>query len=618
MTKWWTVLITVAVLATIKIWNPDPLQSLRYIQYDAFQQNMEQVQVDDIVLVNIDEKAIQREGQYPWPRDIVAKYIEQGPPNSLYVLNMIYSEPDRFGGDPQLQAAMANKAVVLSSAPTTQLSDGVGTFVGVATLGKEPKGWLYEYPGLLYPIDPLSSYAFGVGATASNGDVPSGVVRRAPLVIRANGVQYPQLALDVLRVYTGEPSYSIKAGDNGVEWVRIGRLDPITTDSYSNVPIAFWNQFKSQSILDPLPDGKILIFGVTAEGYSNPVATPMGAKYPQEVQGHLIQTMLSGVQIKEPDWSATAELALLLILCLSMIAAVYTLPTALAAIIGIGVLGASAGVSYYFWQSLIFLDATWSFFGSLIVFAQSSFNKYYTTFKLKEQIKKQFGTYLSPDMVQKLQDDPSLLKLGGDRKEMTFLFTDIMGFTPVSEVFKDNDDPEGLVELINTYLDKMTKIILANGGTIDKYMGDCIMAFWNAPLDCPEHAALAIKSAIEIEAATIELNKQFEEQELGLPPINVGTGVNTGTCIVGNMGSETRFDYSVVGDAVNLAARLEATAGRGDYKQWKVIVSEYTKECAELYTAVNPTSLSFNYEKIDSILVKGKSEPITIYFPKNL
>jgi len=152
----------------------------------------------------------------------------------------------------------------------------------------------------------------------------------------------------------------------------------------------------------------------------------------------------------------------------------------------------------------------------------------------------------------------------------------------------------------------MTKIILANGGTIDKYMGDCIMAFWNAPLACDNHAELAIKSAIEIEQATIELNKQFEEQDLGLPPINVGTGVNSGTCIVGNMGSETRFDYSVVGDAVNLSARLEATAGRNDYKKWKIIISEYTKELA---------GDCFDYEKIDSILVKGKSEPITIYFP---
>jgi adenylate cyclase len=207
-------------------------------------------------------------------------------------------------------------------------------------------------------------------------------------------------------------------------------------------------------------------------------------------------------------------------------------------------------------------------------------------------------------MVKMLQKDPSLLRLGGERKEMTFLFTDIMGFTPVSEAFKKNDDPEGLVDLINTYLDGMTNIILKNGGTIDKYMGDCIMAFWNAPLDCPNHADKAVKSAIEIRRKTEELNKEFKEQKLDLPPINVGTGVNTGTCIVGNMGSETRFDYSVIGDAVNLAARLEATAGRHEYKEWPIIISKDTVELCKY---------PYQFKNIGSILVKGKTEPVTIY-----
>ena len=204
--------------------------------------------------------------------------------------------------------------------------------------------------------------------------------------------------------------------------------------------------------------------------------------YPHEVQSNLVHTMLSGVQIIEPDWSSIAELGLLVILCLVMLVVVYTLPTFLSGIVGVLLLGASAGVSYYYWQTFVFVDATFSTFGSLVVLAQSSFNKYFTTYKLKEQIKKQFGTYLSPDMVQQLQDNPNMLVLGGERKEMTFLFMDICGFTPVSEHYKNNDDPEGLVELINMYLDTMTKIILNNGGTIDKYMGDCIMAFWNAPL----------------------------------------------------------------------------------------------------------------------------------------
>ena len=197
------------------------------------------------------------------------------------------------------------------------------------------------------------------------------------------------------------------------------------------------------------------------------------------------------------------------------------------------------------------------------------------------------------------------MKLGGDRKEMTFLFMDIVGFTPISEYYKNNDDPEGLVELVNEFLDAMTTIILENGGTIDKYMGDCIMAFWNAPLPCKNHAEMAVKSAIEIEEKTNELKALYKER--GLPDINVGTGVNTGDCIVGNMGSKSRFDYSVIGDAVNLAARLEATAARHEYIEYKTIISSFTQQLLpQGYVSHN----------IGTIKVKGKEEEITIYSPK--
>ena len=600
MTKWWTVLITIALFAAIDIWNPDPLKSLRYIQYDYFQQQMEPIDVEDIVLVNIDEKAIRKEGQYPWPRDTVAKYLNNGPADSLYVMNMLYSEKDRFNGDQALQQAMANKAVVLSSMPTTQLSDGVGNYVGVGIFGQEPKGWLYEFPGLLFPIDDLSSYAFGVGASAAIPDQPTGVVRRAPLVIRAAGERYPGLALDVLRVYTGEPSYTIKTGDNGVEWVRIGKQDPITTDSFAQLNIAYWNKFKQVSIVDPLPAGKVLIFGVTAEGYSNPVPTPTGGLYPHVIQGHLVNTALSGVQIQEPDWTPIAELLALVLIGLVIFAVVYTTPTLLAGSISLGILCACILVPLHVWNSaLLFFDTTLLFLSSLVVFAQSSFNKYYVTYQQKQQIKKQFGTYLSPDMVRMLQDDPSLLKLGGERREMSFMFMDICGFTPISEHYKNNDDPEGLVELVNKFLDLQTKIILNNNGTVDKYMGDCIMAFWNAPLPCDNHADMAVKTSIEIIEATKELNEELKP--LGLPPINVGIGVNTGDCIVGNMGSEVRFDYSVIGDAVNLAARLESQTR--NYAGVDLLLSSFTRDsCTE-----------GTFTEVDRIKVKGKTEEVTIY-----
>ena len=192
---------------------------------------------------------------------------------------------------------------------------------------------------------------------------------------------------------------------------------------------------------------------------------------------------------------------------------------------------------------------------------------------------------------------------------MSFLFMDIVGFTPISEYYKNNDDPEGLVTVINDYLNRMSKIVLKNGGTIDKYMGDCIMAFWNAPLDCENHAEMAVKTAIECAEETENIKKEFKEK--GLPDINIGSGVNTGTCIVGNMGSESRLDYSVIGDAVNLAARLEAATRNYKDENGKVpalIYSSYTKDQLKDVESV----------EIDKIKVKGKEELITIYRPKSL
>jgi len=220
----------------------------------------------------------------------------------------------------------------------------------------------------------------------------------------------------------------------------------------------------------------------------------------------------------------------------------------------------------------------------------------------KQQIKKQFEHYLDPRQVKALQKNPDLLKLGGERKDMSYLFMDIIGFTPISEYYKNKDDPEGLVVLVNEFLDDMTNIILANGGMVDKFMGDCIMAVFGAPLDMPNHAEMAVKSAIEIEAKTLELKQRYKDR--GLPDINVGTGVNTGPAIIGNMGSSTRFDFSVIGDAVNLAARLEATAGRGDYSRFPTIYSSMT---------MDQLPDTYKSKKIGDIKVKGKEDVITIY-----
>jgi len=263
--------------------------------------------------------------------------------------------------------------------------------------------------------------------------------------------------------------------------------------------------------------------------------------------------------------------------------------------------------SFYLFDKFLYLT-NWSYpvIVGFIVFAHLIFNNFARENRLKQQIRKQFETYLDPRQVAILQKDPSKLKLGGERKEMSFLFMDIVGFTPISEYYKNKDDPEGLVEVVNDYLNRMTKIVLDNGGTVDKYMGDCIMAFWNAPLDCPNHAEMAVKTAIECAEETDKIKAEFKEK--GLPDINIGSGVNTGTCIVGNMGSEMRLDYSVIGDAVNLAARLEATTRNYKDENGKVtplLYSSFTHEKLENIQSV----------EVDKIKVKGKEELITIYKP---
>ena len=602
MTKWWSVLPVIVLFAFLKLTQADIVKTVQFGYYDQLQKNQEIVSVDDIVLVNIDESAIEKEGQYPWPRQTIAKYINSAPNNTLLVSTIIWSEPDRFAGDQELSNSIAQKPMILASAPTRQTTTvDLGIYANVSTFGK-PVDSLIDYSGILTPIPELAQMSMGIGAVSAEVDQPTGVLRRVPLMVGINGTPYPSLGLDAIRVWIGEPSYTVKYNSLGVEWIRLGKQDPLITEPSSELPVAFWHDFKSQSILEPIPEGKIAILGVTAEGYSNPVATPKGAVYPHEVQGHQIQTVLSGVQILQPDWTVIVELLVLVGICLGILVAVYMLSTVLGVIVSIGFLVFPLGLSFYVWNdSFLFLDGVWASLAGILVFGQSSFNQYYTTFKLKEQVKKQFGTYLSPDMVYMLQKDPSLLKLGGERKEMSFLFMDICGFTPISEHYKNNNDPEGLVELVNEFLNEMTQIILKNGGTIDKYMGDCIMAFWNAPLPCDNHAELAVKSAIEIERKTDELRKIYNER--GLPPINVGTGINTGDCIVGNMGSDSRFDYSVIGDAVNLAARLEATASRGDYKDYPTIYSSFTMNKLTDTSSV----------KIGQIKVKGKEELIDIY-----
>ena len=588
-----------ALLIVPLLFNFVPLEILRLKTFDAFVETPEPS--GHFVILNITEEDVQERGGYPFPRQELAQIqidlLNNGAIGVGWVI--LFPQEDRFGGDKDFSTALSYSPSILAM-PEFNNGDYPKTH-GTVILG--PDVVLPKATGFLQNIPELQSSA-AQGAVSAPVDVDN-LVRRLPLLQQTPDGWVAAFATEVLKTLVDASTYQIKTNENGIEQIRVRGLPEINTDSMGRKWIS-WVDTPQTTLKEMDVAGRFVFVGVTAAGVMPQLATPKGLLEPHKIQAALAESILiESPQI--PDYRLFVEL---LLLCTSVLLVAFVV-SYFGLTWGIALAGtAMSGVAYlgYYFISIGYLiDVTWSLISMFVIAAKQFYLNFRTQFKLRQQIKKQFGTYLSPDMVAMLQKNPELLKLGGERKEMTFLFTDIMGFTPVSEVFKNNDDPEGLVELINTYLDKMTKIILANGGTIDKYMGDCIMAFWNAPLPCENHAELAIKSALEIEQATIELNKQFKEEGLDLPPINVGTGVNSGTCIVGNMGSETRFDYSVVGDAVNLSARLEATAGRNDYKEWKIIISEYTKELA---------GNAFKYEKIGNILVKGKSEPITIYSPK--
>ena len=610
MYSWKTVLVTISLLVGLKVWSPYIVENIQWSWFDFLHQTQERQPAENIVLVDIDEKTLEVYGQYPIKRSIYRDILLDTHYTNTHVFTQLFSKPDRDASEDEMFAeGLINRLTILSAAPSAQIQKGSAPFVNTSIFGGgDIKNSAWNFTGIVAPLPILQENTYGVGVTTATppfSGTPNfdGTVRSAPLIVTANEQIYPSIVLEVLRAFYDQPNYQTRVTEEvGIEWIRMGRQPPIETTPTGDIMISYWHDFERISAVDlPSSDvqNKILIWGLTAEGLNNPVSTPVGTMYPHEVQASILQTVLQEVQIQQSYYLEFLEIVLLLSVLLVMLVMVYKLPTTLGVLGCLSVVGFQVGGGFYLWSSsFVLFDTFYSSIASLIVFGHASYNQYYVTFQLKEQIRKQFQKYLSPDMVKQLQDNPDMLVLGGERKEMTFLFMDICGFTPVSEYYKDKNDPEGLVELINKYLDTMTKIILANGGTIDKYMGDCIMAFWNAPLECKNHADMAVKSAKEISEKADELIEEL--QDMGLPRIDVGIGINSGECIVGNMGSELRFDYSVIGDAVNLASRLEGQTR--NYDGVRVLLSARTAGlCEEGY-----------FTRVDSIKVKGKSESIEV------
>ena len=581
-------LLLAAALTALFIWNPYPFQILELKTFDGLIMSRDTVQDEMILLVDIDEEAVEHGGGYPLARTVYAELITrtQGVPG----ITVAFPDKDIHGKDAEFQSALNQFPTVLSFIASTQASEG-GPHVGTAQLGGgNPTEWLYQYPGIIRSA--LKSEGIGLISTHPELD---GVVRRIPLVISIEDRIYPSFALEMLRLGTGDPSYQVKTEETGVEWIRLPQYSVIKTSQNGTIWVNWNTEFYRQTALEylenPIP-APFVIFGVTAEGVAPLVATPAGAKYPHDIQGAVLNTIVNGNALSQPSWSFAAELGILLLgitlILLTSSSIYFSLPVILILLGGLGF------TSWKLVESSYLLDVSGTLVILFLFWAIVSFRSFITQYLLRLQIKQQFGTYVSPAQVEILQKDPTLLRLGGVTKRMTFLFSDIRGFTPISEKYQQ--DPQKLVEIVNRFLTNQTEIIQKHEGCIDKYMGDCIMAFWNAPLDVEDQERKATEAALEMRVALGELNEIFKAE--GLPEIHTGCGINTGLCVVGNMGSSSRFDYSVLGDSVNLAARLESSCKT---YETDLIISEFSLVDG------------YNYEFLDEVVVKGKSEPVKIY-----
>jgi adenylate cyclase len=598
------VVITAALLILLKIQNPAAVENIQLKGFDSLLASDQVESSDDVVVVDIGERSMERLGQWPWDRRDIAQAVnrirELGA--STIVVPILMTERDRLGGDPTLADTLAKSPSVIAQTPTTQNKKPDAVRRGVAVMGGDPYTWLYNWPGALSPRPELAQSAKGVGTTVAAPEV-DGVVRRMPLVVTVNKEYYPSLPIEALRVFTGEQSYQMKMTDAGVEKVRIAGQPIVETDANGRVWLRWNREFKHYELSelsrrDVNLKGKIVVLGLAVEGLGGIIATPRGETWAHNLQATAIQTLLDGTSPTRPAWAGVVELLTIIAIAAIVIFAMPRVPIWAAGLVLVATVAGIVEGGLMLWGRYSQLwDIYYLVFASVMLYGHALFARFVQEFRQKQQIKKQFGTYLSPALVAKLQKNPELLQLGGDERELSIMFTDVRGFTTISEHY--GKDVQGLTKIMNRYMTAMTKKIIDNNGTLDKYIGDAQMAFWNAPVDEARHAHMAVKTALEMMGSLDAFNAEITAE--GVPAFGMGLGINTASVVVGNMGSDQRFDYTCLGDGVNLASRLE---GQSKPYGVKIVLGQRTAELVkDEYSVV----------ELDNIAVKGKTEGVKIY-----
>jgi len=637
-------LVLIFDFVLLRVWDPAPLEALRQKAFDVYQMIQPRVStVRPVVIVDIDDQSLKALGQWPWPRtlvaDMVTRVMQAG--GVAIGFDVLFAEPDRVspaiaaesfrGLDPQtrdkLKALPGNDEIFADTIKRSRVILGQSGFrdatadpaagtpiqTGFATLGPDPKPYLVTFPHLLRNLPALEAAALGRGLFSiwPEGD---GTIRRVPMAMLADGVMAPSLTLEMLRVVSGSGAILVKSDAGGIRSVGVRGLE-IPTDPRGRLWVHYGPHdpqkfISAKDLIDGRvpPEkiaGKLVLVGTSAVGLNDLKPTPVHPAMPGvEVHAQILESALTKATLSRPASTALAEIAIAVLVGLALVAMAPAVGAGGLFLLGGVIAALILGLSWYYFSSLrILIDYSFPLGSSFLVYLTLIFTNYLRASAERRRIRSAFSQYLSPALVDELAQSPEKLKLGGERRDMTILFSDVRGFTTISEQYKS--DPQGLTALMNRLLTPLTNVIIERKGTIDKYMGDAIMAFWNAPLEVPDHEAAACDAALTMVDALAALNQEREREAeaAGLPfiPMKVGVGLNTGPCVVGNMGSDLHFNYSVLGDAVNLASRLE-----GQSKNYGVAILIGSATAAAVRDR-------FAVLELDRLQVKGKTEPEIIY-----
>ncbi|WP_316203835.1 adenylate/guanylate cyclase domain-containing protein [Bradyrhizobium sp. SZCCHNS3051] len=635
-------LLLLAAFAALRAADPAPMQELRLRTFDNFQAFSPRLKtMRPVTIVDIDEKSLAdpKLGQWPWPRTRIAEIIDRLTQLGALVIafDVVFAEPDRLNpaiaadtflnldeatreklkalpsNDQMLADALRRSRIVLGETASldrrTDL-DKTLPVTGFAMLG-DPIPFMEPFPGLLRNVPVIEHAAAGRGLFTIPPE-RDGIIRRVPMIMRAQDVTMLALSFEMLRVLTATDTVFVKAEEGGITSLGL-RGFQIPTDGNGKIWVHYANHDPSiyVSAIDVLeghvpPEKiarKLILIGPSAIGLNDIKTTPVYSAMPGvEVHAQVLESVLTDSILTRPYWGVVVEFFGAVLLGLLVIVFAPQLGAITLVIVGGLFASALLGLSWYFYtQHRLMIDFTYPMASTTAIYLTLIFANFVREQNQRRQMRSVFGQYLSPVLVEQLAQSPPTL--GGEEREITVMFSDVRGFTTISESYKH--DPQGLTQLMNRFLTPLTNAIIARKGYVDKYMGDAIMAFWNAPLADKDHQINACEAALDMLERIDQVNGEREQEaEHGghvYIPLKVGIGLNTGIGVVGNMGSDLKFNYSALGDSVNLASRLE---GQTKEYGFPIIVGSATAMAVKDRLAIL---------ELDFIMVKGKTEPEVIY-----